>query len=208
MADETEALEPAETHALTVFDKELDILLLEDEEVLYAGRPQAAKLRLYLSLMWSFVAVLSVIGIPLLPFIWWMAGAYVKKHRYWLTSSRVVVTNGLVGYRARSIPLERVSDVAISCTWLERLVGIRSVRVRDMTGEAQGGAAMMAMLDAPKIQEKILSRVHQVNRRTPSAENERMRPAYREIGEEERQGQMLELLRRIEKNTRPGADED
>lgn len=206
MADETEALEPAQPHALTVFDKELDILLLEDEEILYAGRPQA-KLRLYLTLMWSFFAALSFIGIPLLPFMWWFAGAYVKKHRYWLTSSRVVVTNGLVGYKARSIPLERVSDVAISCNWLERFVGIRSVRVRDMTGEAQGGAAMMAMTDAPKIQEQILTRVHKVNRHAPSAENQRMRPAYRELGEEERQGQMLELLRRIEKNTRSSGED-
>jgi uncharacterized membrane protein YdbT with pleckstrin-like domain len=116
----------------------------------------------------------------------------------------VVVTNGIIGYRARSIPLERVSDVAISCNWLERAFGLRSVVVRDMTGEAQSGAAMLAVPDAPELRRTVLSRVHEVNRHSPSNENTRMRGRpYREIEADQNQATMLELLRRIEENTRP-----
>ena len=150
-----------------------------------------------------FTCVLTVFGIALLPLLYWVMRAYVNKHRYWVTSSRIVVTNGIIGFRARSIPLERVSDVAISCSWLERAFGLRSVIVRDMTGEAMSGARMLATPDATGMQRRILDQVHDVNRRAPSAEGERMQArGYRQIEQDRGQSDMLELLRRIEANTR------
>jgi uncharacterized membrane protein YdbT with pleckstrin-like domain len=200
--EQTEAA-PGE-QALAVVDEELEIALLEGEEVLHVGKPQRDLLAAYLNVTASLLAIVTVVGIPVLPFIWWAVNAFAKKHRYWLTSSRVVVTNGIIGYRARSIPLERVSDVAISCNWLERAFGLRSVIVRDMTGEAQSGAAMLAVPDAPELQRTILTRVHEVNRHSPSSENTRMRGRpYREIEADQNQATMLELLRQIEENTRP-----
>lgn len=196
MADTT-----AETNTLALFEQELDIALLEGEEVLYAGRPRQGPLRAYLGLAWAAICAMSIIGLPLLPFMWWATGAYAKKHRYWLTSRRVVVTTGIIGYRARSVPLERVSDVAISCNWLERLLGIRSVVVRDMTGEAQSGAGMLAVDDATEIQRLILEQVHAANRTVPGEDARPMLAApYRET----QQSEMLDLLRRIEENTREG----
>ena len=188
--------------ALTVFDQELDLALLDDESVVFAGRPQANPLRVYLTLAWTLLAVLTVVGIPLLPLVWWATGAYVDKHRYWLTSRRVVVTTGLIGYRARSVPLERISDVAISCSWLERILGLRSIVIRDMTGEAQSGAAMMAVADAPALQRQILERVHATNRTVPGQDSRPMLTApYREDNAPASQ-ELLDLLRRIEENTR------
>jgi uncharacterized membrane protein YdbT with pleckstrin-like domain len=209
MSDEAveEQTEPApeETpEALAVIDKELEIALLEGEQVLHEGEPQRDRLSAYLNVTASLLAMVTVVGLPLLPFIWWAVNAFSRKHRYWLTSSRVVVTNGIIGYRARSIPLERVSDVAISCNWLERAFGLRSVIVRDMTGEAQSGAAMLAVPDAAALQGTILTRVHEVNRHSPSKENVRMRGRpYREIEADQNQATMPELLRQIEENTRP-----
>jgi uncharacterized membrane protein YdbT with pleckstrin-like domain len=207
MSDEAaeEQTEPApEEQALALIDQELEIALLDGEEVLHVGEPQRDKLGAYLNVSASLLAMVTVVGLPLLPFIWWAVSAFTSKHRYWLTSSRVVVTNGIIGYRARSIPLERVSDVAISCNWLERAFGLRSVIVRDMTGEAQSGAAMLAVPDATALQGTILSRVHEVNRHSPSKENSRMRGRpYREIEADQNQATMLELLRQIEANTRP-----
>jgi uncharacterized membrane protein YdbT with pleckstrin-like domain len=193
---------PTSATGLSVFEKEMDIALLEGEEILYAGRPQTGGLRTYLTLAWSMLSVLTVIGIPALPFVWWMAGAFTKKHRYWLTSRRVVVTTGVIGYRTRSVPLERVSDVAVSCSWLERLLGLRSVVIRDMTGEAQGGAGMLAVDDASAIQRQILEQVHTANRTLPGEDARPMLAApYRE-DQTPAQDQMLHLLQQIEKNTR------
>src|SRR3989338_3953293 len=52
--------------------------------------------------------------------------AYRKRH-YWITNKRVVVKSGLIGYSLSSIPLERVSDVIISRSFLERIFGFASL---------------------------------------------------------------------------------
>jgi uncharacterized membrane protein YdbT with pleckstrin-like domain len=148
-----------------------------------------------------FIGILSLgLGLLALPIVYLVARAFFAKHNYWLTSSRVVVTNGIIGYKARSIPLERISDVAISCNFLERAFGLRSVVVRDMTGEAMSGAAMLGAQDATTLQRRILDQVHAVNRHQPSPENERT--TSRPYRSQELDGEMLELLRRIERNTR------
>jgi membrane protein YdbS with pleckstrin-like domain len=195
-AEHSPANVPATTRMLA---PEFGLALMQDEQVLLRGEPQREQLLKYMMV----VALLTIFAIPLLPLIYLIARAAVRKHQYWVTSSRVVVTNGIIGFRARSIPLERVSDVAISCNWLERALGLRSVIVRDMTGEALNGAAMMAAPDATGLQRQLLDEVHKVNRRAPSADGERMHSrTYREIEGDHSQAEMLALLRRIEANTR------
>jgi len=193
--------------ALATTDSELDprfgLTLTKDERVLVAGKPNRKGLMGVMMVTSALVSVLTVFGLLLLPLIYFIVRAYVDKHRYWLTNSRVIVTTGIIGFRARSIPLERVSDVAISCSWLERAFGLRTVVVRDMTGEAMSGARMLAVENASDMQQQVLNRVHEVNRQAPSAEGERMSArSYREIENDHSNADMLELLRRIEANTR------
>lgn len=189
----------------TTLDPRFGLKLTEGERVLVEGTPMRDPLFRYFMVCAVFVCAISVIGILALPIVYFALRAYIGKHRYWVTNSRIIVTNGIIGFRARSIPLERVSDVAISCTWLEKAFGLRSVVVRDMTGEAMSGARMLAITDAPGMQQLILDRVHQVNRRPGNAHLEDMSArSYREIESSRERSDMLELLRRIEANTRPG----
>ncbi len=193
----------ATENAPAVLDPEFGLSLMEGETLLMSGRPQVGPLQKYLLLTTLMVMLFTVVGVLGLPLAYFLVKAYVNKHRYWLTDSRVIVTTGIIGFRARSIPLERVSDVAISCDWLEKLLGMRTVVVRDMTGEALSGAAMKAFEDPNGLQQKILDEVHRVNRREgrePDALDEPGRP-YRQI-EGGRSSEMLEILRRIEANTR------
>jgi len=174
---------------------------MKDEQVLITGDPDRARLRRYLGVCWSLLCMFTVIGIPLIPLVWFIAGAFVRKHGYWVTDSRVIVTTGIIGFRTRSIPLERVSDVAISCNWLEKWMGLRSVVVRDMTGEALSGASMLACADATQLQHEVLDQVHRVNRRTPDKSQPRLLDrAYRDS--DGTASEMMEVLRRIEANTR------
>ncbi len=205
------ALAPT-TDALTtrparpMLDEEFGLALMEGEEILVAGRPEPAPLMGYLMANATLVCMVTIFGLPLVPLLYFVMKAFIAKHRYWVTNSRIIVTNGIIGFKARSIPLERVSDVAISCNWLERAFGLRSVIVRDMTGEAMSGARMLAVSDATGMQRDILDRIHEVNRRAPSPEGDRMLArSYREIEEDRSQSDMLELLRRIEANTRSAA---
>lgn len=177
------------------------VSLMRDEKVLVNGQPDRERLLRYLRFNYALAFFVTIIGIPLLPLAWIIARAVVKKHGYWVTNSRVIVTNGLIGFRTRSIPLERVSDVAISCNALEKWMGLRSVIVRDMTGEALSGATMFAAPDAAKLQHEILDQVQEVNRRAPKAEPQALSGTpYRE--NDGQTSEMMEVLRRIEANTR------
>lgn len=186
-----------------LLDEEFGLSLMEGEEVLLEGRPQVGPLQRYLMFTTALVMLFTVFGLLGLPLAYVLVKAYVNKHRYWLTNSRVIVTTGIIGYRARSIPLERVSDVAISCDWLEKLLGMRSVVVRDMTGEAMSGANMRAFAQPNELQQKILDEVRRVNHRKEREPRELDEPGrpYRQI-EGGQPSEMLELLRRIEANTR------
>lgn len=62
--------------------------------------------------------------------------------KYWVTNHRVIGRRGVIGYSIDSIPLENVTDVVITRSVLDRLLGIASLIVVPMAGSAkiQGGA--------------------------------------------------------------------
>ena len=109
-----------------------------------------------------FVIILSVvIGIVL------SNSAYSKTH-YWITNQRVVVKKGLIGYSLSSIPLERVSDVVISRSFLERIFGFASLHVQSLAGQFSYNSrrfgsegALAAIPDPEKTQELIFKLIKQ-----------------------------------------------
>ncbi len=146
------------------FWREVDVQLMPGEEILYTGTPDAAKITQGKVVGFVFSSVFFMfMTLPFLPFVWWLGWMAADRHQYFVTNQRVIVTNGMVGYTTRSVPLERISDVQIGCTWIERTVGIRSVVIRDMTGEAAGGAVMQGMTDPSDVQSLILREVARVN---------------------------------------------
>jgi len=176
------------------FWDEVEVQLMPGEEILYAGRPDVAKISAAQVLGWC-VASVFFMGMTLffLPLVWWMGRVAAQRHQYCVTNQRVVVTDGLIGYRTRSVPLERISDVQIGCTWIERSVGIRSIVVRDMTGEAQGGATMQGLTDPSAVQSLILQEVARVNAAAPTGTAGTTSAAAPETSSEE----VVQLLREI-----------
>ena len=146
------------------FWNETKVRFLAGEVVLYEGTPNVDKLvkaRMVAALVVSVFTLF--IWLPLLPLHLLVALASAKRHAYYVTNKRVIVTDGLIGYRTRSMPLERISDVQVGCNWIQRSTGIRSIIIRDMTGEAQGGAVMQGLEDATEVQTLILEEVARVN---------------------------------------------
>ncbi len=189
---------------LRVVDEELELALLPGEELLFAGLPNA-KLSQQLMVAATAAVAFSCVGLVFLPIIWWVCSVYAKNHRYWVTNNRVIIANKIIGYNVRSIPLERISDIAVRATLSQRLFGLASIVVRDMTGEAQGGAAMLAVDNAAEVQAQLLDYVRQVNRReATSGAASSGRGPYRAVESLGSQMQMLHLLERIEENTRRG----
>jgi uncharacterized membrane protein YdbT with pleckstrin-like domain len=54
---------------------------------------------------------------------------------YWITNKRVIYRRGILGYTISSIPLERISDVIVTRTFLERIFGFGSVLVQSLAGQ-------------------------------------------------------------------------
>ncbi len=200
MAGDGEAGEPNATK-LRVVDQQLELSLLPGEELLFVGEPEAGPLGRQLMLSATVVAMLTCFGVAFLPFIWWACRVYANNHRYWVTNNRVIVANKIIGYNVRSIPLERISDIAVRSSFLEQMFGLTSVVVRDMTGEAQAGASMLAVDNAADVQAQLLDYVRQVNRREGGAA--KAPGPYRAVEPLDTQLQLMRVLERIEENTRP-----
>jgi membrane protein YdbS with pleckstrin-like domain len=96
-----------------------------------------------------------------------------KKYHYWVTDKRVVWRHGIIGYSITSVPLERISDVAVSRTFWERIFGVGGIVIKEMTGESRyvypwygywygvgwGFPTMIAVPDPEEMQKQILELV-------------------------------------------------
>ena len=142
-----------------LIDARFGIQMMDGEELIFATQ-QDGLVRLSL-----ITACLSIVGIIAAPLVWLGAVIAKDKFRYWLTNRRVILSSGFIGYKIRSIPLERISDVGLSRTLPEILSGVSSVVVRDMTGEAQTGKSLLAInfANASEFQRLILEEVQKVN---------------------------------------------
>ena len=140
-----------------MIDARFGIAKMKGEELIFSARPSGF-VRLQM-----VTTALSVVGVLLLPFVWVFSKIANNKFRFWLTNRRIILSSGFIGFKVRSIPLERVSDVSLSRTLPEMLSGVSSLVVRDMTGEAESGASMIAIDNAADYQRQILEEVRRVN---------------------------------------------
>jgi len=137
------------------------IRLMEGEEVIFSLRP-------FRFVRYAVVsAAVAIVGIPLIPLTFLWAIIARRRYHYWLTNKRVVWCHGFIGYRIRSVPLERITDVVISRTLPELIAGISSIDIRDMTGQTQPeigmGAKWIGVENAPEVQKRILEEIRTVN---------------------------------------------
>jgi len=93
-----------------------------------------------------------------------------KKQHYWITNKRVVYKRGIMGYKINSIPLERISDVIISRTFLERIFGFGSIAIQSMAGQVSRGrsgaeASLLAIPNPEETQELIFELIKRKRKR-------------------------------------------
>jgi len=94
-------------------------------------------------IFFAWIPFVNLIFLPIILFI--LAIVYlVARNRYsyqhyWITNQRILYRRGLLGYSIHSIPLERVSDVIVSRSFLERIFGFGSVLVQSLAGQITYG---------------------------------------------------------------------
>jgi len=150
-----------ENPVITEPPSDFGIRLMDGEHVIVSLRP-------YRFVTYAVVAsAITIIGIIFIPFAFLWAVIAQRRYHYWLTNKRVIWCHGFIGYRVRSVPLERITDVVISRTLAEMLAGISSIEIRDMTGQSQAssgfGAKWIGVQDAPEIQRRVLQQIRDVN---------------------------------------------
>lgn len=140
-----------------MIDARFGIARLQGEQLIFAAEPTGF-------VRYCMVVVaMSLFGIAILPLVWLCAIVAKDKYRYWLTNRRVILSSGFIGFKVRSIPLERISDVSLSRTFPEMLAGVSSLVVRDMTGETNEGKSLLAITDSSEYQRQILDEIRKVN---------------------------------------------
>ncbi|HLD41662.1 MAG TPA: PH domain-containing protein [archaeon] len=142
-----------------------DFELLEGEKILFDEKPLPALRKYfflsvsmgwaigYIFIFWVFAAMLAfltnslllattgslAIFFILLAPIYLISGNMYNYRHYWITNKRVVQKSGFLGYSVNSVPLERVSDVIMTRSFLERIFGFGSVHIQTLAGQVSYG---------------------------------------------------------------------
>ena len=94
---------------------------------------------------------------------WLLSGMSYEKYHYWITNKRLIVKKGIIGYHVTSIPYERISDIIVSRSFIENIIGIASLHVQTLAGQITRGSrfggegALLAIPNPEETQSKILN---------------------------------------------------
>jgi len=116
-------------------------------------------------LIQTYAVLYLIIAVALICTTFVLANLMYGKYHYWVTDRRVIWKHGILGYSITSVPLEKISDVAVSRTFLETICGVGGLIVKEMMGEVGYGwygvggrffPTMIAVPNPEEIQKQIL----------------------------------------------------
>ncbi|WP_033922149.1 PH domain-containing protein [Sphingomonas sp. 37zxx] len=123
------------------------------------------KLRIYMLAYWTMAVVLTIVGIPLLPF-WLVIGPiWIRRYhaalRCDLTERNVIVGKGLVFRRELTIPLDKIQDISIREGPLLSAFGLLQLRIetagQSNAATGQSDADLVGLIDARQVRDQILA---------------------------------------------------
>lgn len=123
-----------------------------------------SKLKLYLVLRGSAILVASIAGIALLPF-WiaigpWWARRYIEHLECVLTERALVVKKGMLFRSERTIPLDKIQDLALKEGPILRKLGLGSLKIETAGGNSgQSGAEadLIGIRDLHAFRDRVLT---------------------------------------------------
>ena len=87
---------------------------------------------------------LTILTFFLLIILYLVANNRYNYQHYWITNKRIMYRRGILGYKISSIPLERISDVIVSRTFIERIFGFGSLHIQSLAGQVTYGSRIGA----------------------------------------------------------------
>lgn len=121
------------------------------------------KLKLYWVLPGYLVLLLSVVGIVLMP-VWafvgpWWAQRYFESLACLLTERSLIVKKGWLFRTEKTIPLDKIQDVALKEGPLLRRLGLAKLDVETagQTSQGQAEAALVGVMDVYDFRDRVLA---------------------------------------------------
>jgi len=102
---------------------------------------------------------------------WWYSSWRYKWEHYWITNKRVIQQRGFIGHEVIIVPLERISDVILTRSFLEKLLGFGSLHLQTLAGQTtvrqRYGAetCLTAIPDPESTQQLILKLIEEKRKR-------------------------------------------
>jgi putative membrane protein len=134
----------------------------------------AANLGLYWLLLGAAYFSLSIVGIPLLllwfPIGLWGTRRYIRNMSAELTSNKLIVRRGIITRTENSVPLDKITDMALIQGPIMRLFGLHKLTV-ETAGQSGAGAliSLVGIVDAPQFRTSILEQKERLTQRPHSA---------------------------------------
>ncbi|AUD61718.1 MULTISPECIES: PH domain-containing protein [Shewanella] len=121
----------------------------------------AANLGLYWLLSGAAYFSLSIVGIPLLllwfPIGLWGTRRYIRNMSAELTSNKLIVRRGILTRTENTVPLDKITDMALIQGPIMRLFGLHKLTV-ETAGQSGAGAliSLVGIVDAPQFRTRVL----------------------------------------------------
>jgi putative membrane protein len=108
--------------------------------------PQAIRYSLLALVVPAAVTIVGIFILPfLLPFAWWYYRRFYATLEVVLTSRELQVSRGVLNRQQKSIPLEKVTDLAVLEGPIMRWMGIKGLQV-ETAGQSGPGGALVRLI--------------------------------------------------------------
>lgn len=140
-----------------------------EDKIIYQAE-FAANLGLYWLLLGAAYFSLSIVGIPLLllwfPIGLWGTRRYIRNMSAELTSNKLIVRRGILTRTENSVPLDKITDMALIQGPIMRLFGLHKLTV-ETAGQSGAGAliSLVGIVDAPQFRTRVLEQKERFTQR-------------------------------------------
>jgi uncharacterized membrane protein YdbT with pleckstrin-like domain len=90
---------------------------------------------------------------------------------YWITNKRVVEQTGLIGHTIISVPLERISDIILTRSFIEKVLGYGSLQIQTLAGQltygkSYGSELSLSAVPNPEETQQLIFKLIEEKRRS------------------------------------------
>lgn len=138
-------------------DEKFNLLAMEGESVICSFKPNT-RFAAYQSLKNAWHPFV-IIALPVVALFAWYS---YRNHKYWLTNKRLIAASGVIGFRVKSTPLEKIADVQLNKSLLQSALNTTSLTIMDVSGN--DAIALISIDNAAVIQLQIMEEASRVRR--------------------------------------------